>query len=132
MDRWFAEMLACPQEPETMANVLIVDDDEMDRLLQGRMVEEAGHSPFFAVDGEVALQTYRENDIALVITDLKMPKVDGLRLIRDLREYDPDAIIIAVSSLDEHLHRAEDLGAFAGLAKPVGPQQRRDTGLLRG
>ena len=35
-------MLACPQEPETMANVLIVDDDEMDRLSQSRMVEETG------------------------------------------------------------------------------------------
>jgi DNA-binding LytR/AlgR family response regulator len=56
-----------------------------------------------------------------------MPKVDGLRLIRDLREYDPDAIIIAVSALDEHLHRAEDLGAFAGLAKPVESQQLVDT-----
>ncbi len=110
-----------------MANVLIVDDNEMDRLLESRMVEEAGHSPVFAVDGEVALQTYRENNIALVITDLQMPKVDGLRLIRDLRAYDQDAIIIAVSGLAEHLHRAEDLGAFAGLAKPVEPQQLVNT-----
>ena len=106
-----------------MANVLIVDDEEMDRFLESRIVEEAGHRPFFAGDGKVALRMYKEHDIALVITDLQMPNVDGLRFIRELRQYDQDALIVAVSGLAVHLQRAKALGAVAGLVKPVDPQQ---------
>ena len=97
-----------------MANVLIVDDEEMDRFLGSRIVEDAGHTPFFAGDGEVALQMYRDNDIALVITDLRMPKMDGLRLIRDLIAYDPQAAIIAVSGAEDQLEKAERLGRSRG------------------
>ena len=106
-----------------MANVLIVDDEEMDRFLGSRIVEDAGHTPFFAGDGEVALQMYKDNDIALVITDLRMPKVDGLRLIRDLIAHDPDAAIIAVSGAADDLEKAERMGAHSGLLKPVEPEQ---------
>ena len=106
-----------------MANILIVDDEEMDRFLGSRIVEDAGHTPFFAGDGEAALQMYKDNDIALVITDLRMPKVDGLRLIRDLIAHDPDAAIIVVSGAAEDLEKAERSGALAGLIKPVEPEK---------
>ncbi len=106
-----------------MANVLIVDDEEMDRFLGSRIVEDAGHTPFFAGDGEAALQMYKDNDIALVITDLRMPNMDGLRLIRDLVALDPDAAIIAVSGAADDLEKAESMGAHSGLLKPVEPEQ---------
>ncbi len=106
-----------------MANVLIVDDEEMDRFLGSRIVEDAGHTPFFAGDGEVALQMYKDNDIALVVTDLRMPKVDGLRLIRELLAYDPGANIIAVSGHADQLEKAERYGAVTGLIKPVEPEK---------
>ena len=112
-----------PRPTYTMANILIVDDEEMDRLLEGRVIEEAGHTPFFAGDGKTAMQMYKENNIALVITDLRMPKVDGLRLIRDLIAYDPQAAIIAVSGAEDQLEKAERLGALTGLIKPVEPLQ---------
>ena len=105
-----------------MANVLIVDDDEMDRFLGSRIVEDAGHTAFFAGDGEVALQMYKDNDIALVITDLRMPKVDGLRLIGDLLEHDPEVAIIVVSGDADQLEKAERLGAHSGLIKPIEPE----------
>ncbi len=110
-----------------MANILIVDDEEMDRLLEGRVIEEAGHTPFFAGDGRTAMQMYKENNIALVITDLRMPKVDGLSLIRGIIAHDPDAAIIAVSGLAQHLETAEENGAVAGLVKPVEPQDLIET-----
>ena len=106
-----------------MANVLIVDDDEMDRFLGSRIVEDAGHTAFFAGDGEVALQMYKDNDIALVITDLRMPKVDGLRLIGDLLEHDPEAAIIVVSGDADQLEKAEKYGAHSGLIKPIEPEE---------
>ncbi len=106
-----------------MANILIVDDEEMDRFLGSRIVEDAGHTAFFAGDGEVALQIYKDNDIALVITDLRMPKVDGLSLIRDLLEHDPEVAIIAVSGDADQLEKAESYGVHAGLIKPVEPEK---------
>jgi CheY-like chemotaxis protein len=105
-----------------MANVLIVDDEEMDRLIASRVVEQAGHTPVFAGDGEAAMKTYKENDIALVITDLQMPKLDGLGLIRGIRAHDPDAAIIAVSGLPQHLDAAKESGAVAAFVKPIAPQ----------
>ena len=110
-----------------MANVLIVDDEEMDRLLESTIIEEAGHTSFFANDGETAIQMYKESDFALVVTDLQMPKVDGLSLIRRIMAHDPGAAIIAVSGLPQHLDAAEELGAVAGLVKPVAPQDLIDT-----
>ena len=94
----------------------------MDRLLASRIVQQAGHTPFFAGDGEAAVQMYVENDIQLVITDLRMPKLDGLSLIRRILTHDPEARIIAVSGLAQHLDAAEAAGAVAGLVKPVRPQ----------
>ncbi len=112
----------CPRSTHTMANVLIVDDEEMDRFLEAKIIENAGHTPVFAGDGEAAMQMYLDNDIALVITDLRMPKVDGLSLIRNILAHDPEAAIIAVSSLAQHLEAAEEYGAIAALVKPVEPQ----------
>ena len=108
-----------------MANILIVDDEEMDRLIGSRIVEDAGHTPFFAGDGEVALQMYKSNDIALVITDLQMPNVDGLRLIRELFEYDSEANIIVVSGHPDQIKKAERYGAVTGLVKPVEAEELR-------
>ena len=110
-----------------MANILIVDDEEMDRFLEARIIEDAGHTPFFAGDGEAAMTMYAENDIALVVTDLRMPRVDGLSLIKAILAINPDASIIAVSGLAQHLDKAEELGAVAGLVKPVRPEDLLET-----
>ena len=105
-----------------MANVLIVDDDEIIRLEEGRIIEQGGHTPIYAGDGAAAIEMYKENDIALVITDLRMPKMDGLTLIRNILFFDPEAAIIAVSSMAQHLDAAEEAGAVVGLVKPVGQE----------
>ena len=105
-----------------MANILIVDDQETDRFSEAKIIEDAGHTPFFAGDGEAAMTMYKQNEIDVVITDLRMPRVDGLSLIRGLLAHDPEAAIIAVSSLAQHLDQAEECGATVGLVKPVGPE----------
>ena len=106
-----------------MANILIVDDEEMDRLLGRTFLEDAGHTPFFASDGDSALRVYEANDIDVVVTDLSMPNLDGLQLIQRLLEMDPDAAVIAVSGAEEKLGKAEGLGAQGALLKPVLPEE---------
>ena len=105
-----------------MANILIVDDEEMDRLLGRTFLEDAGHTPVFASDGDSALRVYEANDIDVVVTDLSMPNLDGLQLIQRLLEMDPDARIIAVSGAADKLGKAEGLGALGALMKPVLPE----------
>ena len=105
-----------------MANILIVDDNEMDRLLERTFLEDAGHTPFFAADGEAALRVYQDNDIDVVVTDLRMPNVDGLQLIKRLLEINPNVPVIAVSGhAAGQLDEAEALGALSRLVKPVQP-----------
>ena len=102
-----------------MANILIVDDEETDRILERTIVENAGHAAFFANDGETALRVYEENDITVVITDLLMPNIDGLHLIQELRRRYSNALIIAVSGAADELDKAQEYGAIAALKKPV-------------
>ena len=107
-----------------MANILIVDDEEMDRLLERTCLEDAGHTPFFASDGEAALQVYEDNDIDVVVTDLRMPNLDGLQLIQQLLEINPGAAVIAVSGAAvDQLGEAEAVTALSGLVTPIQPDQ---------
>jgi CheY-like chemotaxis protein len=107
-----------------MARILIVDDDESDRLFERAILEDAGHTLFFASDGDTALEAYRGNRIEIVITDLHMPRLNGLRLIRELKEIDPLATIIAVSGVAaRQLGRARELGAATTIKKPVLPSE---------
>lgn len=102
-----------------MARILVVDDEEMDRTLSKAVLEDAGHELLYAANGAVALRIYENQDIDLVITDLAMPELNGLLLIKELREHDPVAKVIAVTGVSpSHLERAEALGAAATLRKP--------------
>jgi CheY-like chemotaxis protein len=106
-----------------MARILIVDDDESDRLFERAVLQDKGHELWFASDGEVALSSYKNHGIELVITDLHMPKLNGLRLIRALKEWDPDALVIAVSGVSaDQLDIAAEYGAVRTLFKPVQPE----------
>ncbi len=105
-----------------MARILLVDDEEMDRTFGRAVLEEAGHQLFYAPNGEVALRSYETKEIDLVVTDLAMPNLNGLRLIEELRELDSAALIIAVTGVSpEQLERAEELGAAITLRKPYAP-----------
>ena len=103
-----------------MARILIVDDDEMDRVMERSMLDGLGHTLMFASDGDAALSVYEKEEPDLVITDLAMPELNGLRLIQEIMELDPDARIIAVSGVSaDQLDLAENMGAVHTLFKPV-------------
>ena len=107
-----------------MARVLVVEDDQTDRMILGSIVEGMGHEVYFASDGEQAFKAYMRMSIDVVVTDLLMPHVDGLEFIVELKTLFPDAPVIAVSGKGtELLVAAEDRGACAALSKPVDPQE---------
>ncbi len=103
-----------------MAVILVVDDEEMDRVWERAVLESDGHELLYAADGEAALALCRETAIDLVLTDLAMPDFNGLRFIRELRGEGFRMPVIAISGwAADQLDLAEDLGADATLFKPV-------------
>lgn len=81
-----------------MARILVVDDDEMERLLGRTILEGVGHELHFAKDGADAMRIFRTEDIDVVVTDLNMPRIDGLRLITEMREFDDRIPVVVVSA----------------------------------
>jgi CheY-like chemotaxis protein len=104
-----------------MALILIIDDEESDRMLLEGILTNAGHGVFSASEGEQALRRLLEGGIDLVITDLQMPDVHGFELIsilRDLAEETPPVIAVSGTG-DFQLHMAGQLGATVTLRKPI-------------
>jgi serine phosphatase RsbU (regulator of sigma subunit)/anti-anti-sigma regulatory factor len=103
------------------ASALVVDDEPVTRLLVKRTLEGLGCAPVLeAASGIEAQQMLREHpDIALVLTDIMMPGMDGLELLRWGREVAPGAMWIVLSGLDtfDSAVAAIRLGAFDFLPK---------------
>ena len=74
----------------------------------------------FAEDGAVALEVFKKRRFDVVVTDLIMPNVNGLRLIHEIKRLDRDARIIAITGGSPgSLFVAESYGAVAVLTKPL-------------
>ncbi len=110
-----------------MARVLIVDDDEQDRLLERHILESAGHELYFAKSGAEAMRLFMRKIPEVVVTDLQMPDGDDIELIEALVGMYPDVQIIAVTgAVPELLSTAKMIGARTTLQKPVSPRTLLD------
>lgn len=104
------------------ATILAIDDDPEARALLSSLLgkDGLGHKVLLAADGEDGLASYRRNEPDIVITDLAMPRLNGVALIEVLGGVFPDSKVIAISGKGpDHLRRARDVGAVATLSKPV-------------
>ena len=102
--------------------LLLIDDEASVRLVVKQMLEASGYRVITAPDGATALSIYaeRQGEIALVITDMMMPGMDGAATIRALKQLDPHVPIIAASGMmhEERETSAAEAGALAFLWKP--------------
>ncbi len=102
------------------ARLLVVDDEESMREFLEIMLAQDGYEVATAASGEEAMQVYREEGPHLILTDVKMPGMSGLDLIREIRSIDPAAPIIAITayaSADDAI-RAVREGAYDYISKP--------------
>jgi CheY-like chemotaxis protein len=109
-----------------MASILLVDDDETLRSMTAALLMSGGHKVDTADDGKSGLALYKSKLHDLVITDIVMAEMDGLKLIEELRHANPRPRVIAMSGghqLSEPilLPTAKLLGAERILAKPIMP-----------
>ncbi len=80
-----------------MARILVIDDEDLIRSMLRQALESLGHEVVEARHGEEAVQTYQKQPADLVITDIVMPKKEGLACIHELRQLDPGVRVIAIS-----------------------------------
>jgi CheY-like chemotaxis protein len=88
------------------------------------LLERTGFEVYFASDGQQVHEIYMGQDIDIVVTDLRLPKINGRELIVALREWFPGAPIIVTSAVGhKRLAEAKGNGAFEALSKPVDPHE---------
>jgi CheY-like chemotaxis protein len=103
--------------------ILVVEDDPRVREVLHEALVTAGYDVVAAADGEEALAAYAAAPTDLIITDLLMPRKDGVETIRGLRRRHPDAKVIAVTGARGRFNRltaARYVGAHHTLIKPFG------------
>jgi CheY-like chemotaxis protein len=111
---------------DTVKRVLFVDDEEdMKLLIQHRFrrqISEGKFEVFYALDGQAGLDVLRAHpEIDVVVTDLNMPRMDGLTFLRRIPEVDPLLRVVVVSAYSDmdNIRAAMNLGAFDFLGKPI-------------
>ncbi len=107
-------------EGRAKQRILIVDDDDAVGLVLETMLAELGYEPEWVSSGAKALERIAERPVDLLLTDLRMPGMDGLELLRRAREADPDlpAVVITAHGTVAHALEALKLGAADFLSKP--------------
>ena len=105
----------------TKARILVVDDEIGGRSALGKLLDTEGYLVDAAEDGIAALAIAADRPPDVVVTDLNMPKMNGMGLLAKLREQDPDLPVIVVTSTEEvgAAVRAMRAGAEDYLTKPI-------------
>ena len=104
-----------------MATILIIDDEEIIRVLLRSALEAAGYEVTEAANGRQGLELYRQRPTDLVITDILMPEMNGLDMLLELTREFLDAKVIAISGAGGEknvLDVAKLLGARQTFQKP--------------
>ncbi len=108
--------------------ILVIDDDPFFRGYLCELLSGRGYSIYQAENGEVGLDSFRENNPDLVLTDIIMPQKEGLEFIKDLKKEAPNARIIAMTGggnyglCHNYMQLANVLGAVETLIKPFKPK----------
>jgi two-component system response regulator PilR (NtrC family) len=100
--------------------VLVVDDEQSMRELLGIMLRQCGYDVSLADGGEVAIAALKTEAFDLVITDLRMRKVDGLAVLRAAKDHAPRTVVLVVTAFasTETAVEAMKLGAYDYVTKP--------------
>jgi excisionase family DNA binding protein len=125
VDAWLAgnrraRRAAPGSRPNGRPKILVVDDEESVRNLVAKALIDAKYQVDTAVDGSSALERLRTTEYDLLITDLKMPGMDGLSVIREARRQLADLPIVIITgySTEASAIEAINLGVSGYLTKP--------------
>ena len=110
-------MILTKRDPQ----ILVVDDDKglTDDLVE--FLNKLGYEAYPAYNGNEGLAKFEQGDFQVVITDLKMPEMDGMELLQEMRKLDKDVIVIILTGFGtiESAVQAIKGGAYDYIAKPL-------------
>ncbi|MGM9490367.1 hybrid sensor histidine kinase/response regulator [Ideonella sp. YS5] len=113
--------------PRPRRSILLVEDSALVRAMEKRIIEGAGYDVVTAVDGEDAIGKLGSRPFAGVVSDIQMPKLDGLgltaRMREDARYRDLPVILVTALASDADKRRGLEVGANAYIPKPAFDQQ---------
>ena len=105
-------------KPESNASILLVDDNKDGLVVRRSLLEELGYQVQIAPNAEEALKAYTACRFDVIVTDYKMPRMNGTELIERIRKVDPNARVILLSGFVDPLGLTEqNTGADTVLMK---------------
>jgi EAL domain-containing protein (putative c-di-GMP-specific phosphodiesterase class I) len=121
-----AQVVAAPARARP--RLLVIDDDQLMRKLLARVLSARGYEPTMANNGAQAKELLARGAFDLILTDVHMPHIDGIGVLRLVRETDPDfpVILFTASPSAETAIVALQLHATAYLTKPIDPARLAD------
>jgi len=110
-----------------MKRVLMVDDSATVRQILQMTLVQAGYEVVEAIDGGDALKLFTENNVDMLVTDLNMPNLDGIGLIKEVRQNPRNRfmpiIMLTTESQPEQRKKGKTAGASGWITKPFRPEQ---------
>ena len=109
-------------------SILVVDDEAVIREGMRRILEDEGYRVETSAGGRAAIEKIQDQDFDVVITDLKMPGMDGIEVLKTIKILQPDVPVIIItgySTVDTAVEAMKN-GAFDYIAKPFTPEQISD------
>jgi signal transduction histidine kinase len=111
--------------PEEKGQILVVDDNRMNRLKLSTSLQQQGHQVSLAENGRQALEMLQQSSFDLILLDILMPEMDGYEVLQNLKQSERlrDVPVIVISALDEieSVVKCVELGAEDYLSKPFDP-----------
>ena len=105
--------------------ILLVDDDASLRRVLAHHLTEAGYRVLTAAGGKSGLDLFTEEQVEMVITDIQMPEMSGLDLLRRIRVMSPDTVVLVITAYGsiETAVEAMKLGAHDYITKPFNREE---------
>jgi two-component system, chemotaxis family, chemotaxis protein CheY len=107
--------------------ILAVDDSASIRQMLGVTLRSAGYEVVEATDGQEALEYARQHPVDLVLTDVNMPRMDGIRLLAELRALPSyrltPLLLLTTESSPQRKQEGKQAGATGWMVKPFNPEQ---------
>jgi two-component system response regulator (stage 0 sporulation protein F) len=109
--------------------IMIVDDQLGIRILLKEVLNKEGFKTYQAANGKEALQLLKEHRPDLVLLDMKIPGMDGIEILKEIKKFDANTTVIMMTAYGEldMIKEAKRLGALMHFTKPFDVEQVRET-----
>ncbi|WP_164914134.1 response regulator [Aquimarina sediminis] len=106
-------------------NILLVEDNKVNQLITKKIISNYGFCCDSAYDGTEAVAMVKKQNYSIILMDIMMPKMDGFEATENIRGFNTEVPIVALTALSEKLNkeRFNEVGIFKILQKPVIPEQ---------